>query len=258
MRMTGNTILVTGGASGIGLALAEQFKKLGNKVIVAGRSQDKLRTAAEKGFETFTVDMTDETSIATLASNVTKEFPLLNIVLHNAGIMKNENLIRSDHAGVAQETVATNLLGPILLTEALLPHLLRMPEATIMAVTSGLAFTPLAMTPTYCATKAGIHVYAQCLRYQLKDTHVKVLEIVPPYVQTHLMGERQAQDKMAMPLEEFVSEVMQILSSGNYTNEILVQRVMPLRNSAHDGVDARQGFFEKFNDTMFAVRKGEW
>lgn len=258
MKMKGNTILITGGGSGIGLALAEEFKRLGNEVIVAGRSQSKLEVARSKGLKTFTVDMTNERSIHDLADHVTKEYPALNVVIHNAGVMKNENFLKGGHEGIAQETVATNLLGPIFLTNALLPHFLKLPQATIMTVTSGLAYSPLAMTPTYCATKAAIHSYTQSLRYQLKETNVEVKELVPPYVQTHLMGERQAQDPMAMPLNEFISEVMQILSSKQDVNEILVQRVMPQRTSASGGPEAHENFVKTFNDRMFEARKGEW
>lgn len=251
MKMNGNTILITGGASGIGLGLAEEFKKLGNEVIVAGRSQNKLELASSKGLKTFTVDMTDKKSIENLAANVIKEFPRLNVVIHNAGIMKAENIAQGNHKGIAQETVETNLLGPIYLNDALLPHLLKQTDATIMTVSSGLAFAPLAMTPTYCATKAAIHSYSQSLRYQLKSTNVKVLELAPPYVQTQLMGEFQAQDPMAMPLKDFISEVIQILSSGKHANnEVLVERVMSQRNSANGGPDAHEAYFTKYNDMM--------
>lgn len=204
MRITNNTILVTGGGSGIGLALAEEFAKLGNKVIVAARSARRLEAAAQKGFERLSVDMSDPHSIEKLARSAAEKFPALNAVIHNAGVMKNENLQATNTAAIALETIATNLTGPILLTKALLPHLLKQTEATIMTVSSGLAFVPLAMTPTYCATKAAIHSYTQSLRYQLRDTRIGVIELVPPYVQTKLMGGRELNERIgAARAQEF-------------------------------------------------------
>jgi uncharacterized oxidoreductase len=257
MNMTGNTILITGGGSGIGLALAEEFSKLGNQVLVAGRSKDKLKAAEEKGLKTFTADMSDLDSIQDLARHAIKEFPSLNVVIHNAGVMKNENLLGGDNQKTEQETIATNLLGPMRLTDALLPHFTKQSAAVIMTVSSGLAFTPLAMTPTYSATKAAIHSYTQSLRYQLKDTAIQVIELVPPYVQTHLMGDRQANDPHAMPLREFISEVMQILKEQPQANEILVERVHPLRFSADGGRDKYEDFFNQMNDRLSAARKSE-
>lgn len=258
MKATGNTILITGGGSGIGLELAKEFKKLNNEVIVVSRSKDKLKTASELGLKTFEVDMTNEKSIFGLAERVIAEFPSLNVVIHNAGIMKNENLIKNNHHGIARETVETNLLGPMFLTEALLPHFLKQPSATIMTVTSGLAYAPLSMTPAYSATKAAIHSYTQSLRYQLKDTNVEVVELVPPYVQTHLMGARQANDPNAMPLNDFISEVMQIIKTQPHAKEILVERVKAQRFSGSSGEEAYEKFFTALNDRMLAARKAEF
>lgn len=258
MNISDNTILITGGGSGIGLALAEELKKAGNQVIVAGRSQAKLEDAAKKGLKTATVDMSEEKSIHDFAQKLIRDFPSLNIVIHNAGIMKNENLLKSDHHGIARETIETNLLGPILLTNELLPHFLKQKSATIMTVSSGLAFAPLNLTPTYSATKAAIHSYTQSLRYQLKDTKIEVVELVPPYVQTHLMGDRQAQDPNAMPLADFISEVMQIIKTKPLTKEILVERVKAQRFSANSGEESYEKFFTQLNDRMTAARKHEF
>ena len=257
MKMTGNTILITGGGSGIGLALAEEFLKLGNQVIVAGRTKEKLKVAQDKGLKTLTVDMRDAASIEMLAQVATKEFPSLNVVIHNAGIMKNESLKLGGTKNIQDETIETNLLGPMRLTDALMTHFLKQKSATIMTVTSGLAFLPLSMTPTYCATKAAVHSYTESLRYQLKDTSVEVLELAPPYVQTMLMGERQKNDPHAMPLPEFIAEVMQILKDQPDAKEILVKRVLPLRTSQYKGAEAYQAFFTQFNDQMKAARPGE-
>jgi len=257
MRMTGNTILITGGGSGIGLALAEEFAKLGNKVIVAARSARKLEVAAGKGFEQLPVNMSARESIESLARTVVTRFPALNVVIHNAGIMKNENLKTTNTSEIAIETVATNLTGPILLTTALLPHLLKQADATVMTVSSGLAFVPLAMTPAYSATKAAIHSYTQSLRYQLKGTPVGVIELVPPYVQTQLMGSRQARDPAAMPLDQFISEVMGILRTQPGAAEILVKRVHPLRFAASEGQEKYAVVFREMNDRVSAARANE-
>lgn len=257
MQLSGNSILITGGGSGIGLALALEFKKRGNEVLVAGRSAAKLSEAKAHGLGALTVDLTNEESIRRLAREAVTALPKLNVVIHNAGIMVNEKLTSRDNSRTAQETIATNLTAPILLTNALLPHFLEQPAATIMTVTSGLAYVPLAMTPTYSASKAAIHSYTQSLRYQLKDTKVRVQELVPPYVRTALMGERQAADPNAMPLDEFIREVFAILSATPDADEIAVGRVLPQRTAGADR-DAHAAFFRKQNDTLFQVRKAEW
>lgn len=258
MKITGNTILITGGGSGIGLALAEEFSKLGNKVIVAARSARKLELVAKKGLEQLPVNMSARDSIESLARTVVSRFPALNVVIHNAGIMKNENLRTANTANIAVETIATNLTGPILLTAALLPHLLQKPDATIMTVSSGLGFVPLAMTPTYSATKAAIHSYTESLRYQLQGTPIGVIELVPPYVQTELMGSRQLHDPAAMPLSQYLSEVMDILKAQPNASEILVKRVQPLRFAAVEGQEKYAAVFQEMNERVSAARANEF
>lgn len=258
MKTTGNTILITGGGSGIGLALAEEFSKLGNKVIVAARSARKLELAAGKGLQSLPVNMSARESIESLARTVVTRFPALNVVIHNAGIMKNENLRTTNTADIAVETIATNLTGPMLLTTALLPHLLKQADATIMTVTSGLGFVPLAMTPTYSATKAAIHSYTESLRYQLQGTSVRVVELVPPYVQTELMGSRQLHDPAALPLSQFIAEVMEILKSQPGVTEILVKRVQPLRFAASQGPDRYAAIYREMNDRVSVARAQEF
>lgn len=197
MKMSGNTILITGGGSGIGRGLAEAFHALGNQVIIAGRRQESLDevTTANPGMKSYQLDVTSPVGIAALAKKVTDEVAGLNVVIHNSGIMRPEDYTadRVDPQ-TAEATIATNLLGPIRLTAALLPHLKTQAASTIMTVSSGLAFTPLALTPSYCATKAAIHSWSISLRHQLRDTSVEVLELAPPYVQTELMGPHQAND----------------------------------------------------------------
>ena len=258
MKMTGNTILMTGGGSGIGRGLAEAFHKLGNQVVIAGRSQSKLDavTTANPGMKSLTVDMADAAGIEAFAAQVTAQFPQLNVLVNMAGIMKNENLQRPQEAlAEAEAMVATNLLGPIRLTAALLPGLQPQPNAVVMNVSSGLAFVPLAMTPTYSATKAAIHSYSQSLRYQLKGTGVQVLELIPPYVQTELMGERQANDPAAMPLKDYIDESMSILTNSPEAVEICVERVKPLRFAEASG--GYSEFFQKMNDALTAARASE-
>lgn len=148
MKISGNTILITGGGSGIGRALAEALHAKGNKVIVAGRREAVLDavTAANPGMEAMLLDIQDEADIAGFARQAVERFPSLNAVINNAGIMKLENAPVADNLAIAEETIATNLLGPIRLTTALLPHLLKQPHATVLTVSSGLAFVPLAAT----------------------------------------------------------------------------------------------------------------
>jgi uncharacterized oxidoreductase len=246
MNLTGNTILITGGGSGIGRALAEQFHQLGNQVIVAGRRQHALDAvaAANPGIRTVALDTADPASIAAAVRKLTADYPNLNVLLNNAGIMRPEDLKQGDPT-TAEAIVATNLLGPIRLTAALMPHLLAQPAAAILNVSSGLGFVPLALTPTYSATKAAIHSYTQSLRYQLQDTAIEVLEIIPPWVATELMG-RVPDDPRAMPLDAFIAETMQILATD--ADEICVQNVMMLRNAAAAGKDAE--IFKMLNDSM--------
>lgn len=256
MQMSGNTILITGGGSGIGRGLAEGFHARGNKVIVTGRRKAMLDevAAANPGIETMVLDIDDPASIRRVAAEALERFPGLNAVIHNAGIMRNERLLDGAVAD-AEAIVSTNLLGPIRLTAALLPHLAAQAQATVMTVTSGLAFVPLALTPTYCATKAAIHSWTQSLRYQMRNSGVLVIELAPPYVQTELMGARQATDPMAMPLGDFIREVFALLESQPEATEICVERVRGMRNAEAGGNHA--ALFQQLNDRFFAARAEE-
>ncbi|MGD0442647.1 MAG: SDR family oxidoreductase [Edaphobacter sp.] len=255
MKPTGNTILITGGGSGIGRGLAEAFHKLGNKVIIAGRRQQALdeTTSANPGMASAVLNIEDAASIRAFATKLIAGFPALNVVINNAGIMRPEDLLtQSADVPDSEAIITTNLLGPIRLTAALLPHLQRQPHATIMTVSSGLGFTPMALTPTYCATKAAIHSWSQSLRYQLRTTNIQVIELVPPYVQTELMGSQMAVDPRAMPLKDFLAEVIEIIKTQPNAAEIIVERVKPLRFAASNGQEKYDAFFKQFNDAMLA------
>lgn len=238
MKITGNTILITGGGSGIGRALAESLHARGNRIIITGRREAPLKAvaAANTGMAWATLDMEDAAAIRTFADRIVQEHPDLNVIVNNAGVMKPEDLTAEPFSlETAETTIATNLLGPIRLTMALLPHLRRRPASTVITVTSGLAFIPLAATPTYNATKAAIHSWTQSLRTQLADTAVEVLELAPPAVATDLMP-GHAENPASMPLADYTAEVIGLIERGETPRgEILVERVKPLRRAEIDG-----------------------
>lgn len=236
MEMTGNTILVTGGGTGIGRGLAESFHRLGNRVVIAGRRREPLQevAAANEGVEYLLLDQGDPTDIQRFTAELAQRYPDLDVLVNNAGIQRPEDLTLGDVAD-AEKTIAINLLGPIRLIAALLPSLLAKPGATIINVTSALGFMPSALTPTYCASKAAMHSYTESLRFQLLETAVEVIEVIPPKVQTALQGKDDGFDPEAMPLEDFVNETVDLLRDNPQSPQIVVERAKGFRYAERDG-----------------------
>lgn len=231
MNISGNTIFIPGATSGIGLALARRLRAKGNTVIVGGRRAELLQAIVEEdsGLHVVGIDTTDAESILSAAREVIAKFPDLNVVVTMAGIMRVEDWSTpSGFLATAEETIVTNVLGPIRLIGAFIEHLRAMPDATIMTVSSGLAFAPLRATPSYNASKAAIHMLSESLRLQLAGSTVKVLELEPPAVRTQLLP-GQDQSPFAMPLDDFIAEVMSLLESQPDAQEIQVENVKFLR-----------------------------
>jgi uncharacterized oxidoreductase len=219
MQMRQNTIFITGGTSGIGKGLAEAFHKAGNQVIVSGRREDRLREvcAENPGMRYFALDVRDPAAIRDVARRVVSEFPSLNFVINNAGVQRRLEFTPGtplDEEGL-QDEISTNVLGVIRVAAEFIPHLVQQPTATLVDVSSGLAFVPMARFPIYCATKAAVHSFTLSLRHQLKGTGVKVIELIPPYVATELGGPRKTVGPggpQPMPLSSFIAETMEALA----------------------------------------------
>jgi uncharacterized oxidoreductase len=225
--MRSNTIFITGGTSGLGKALAQAFHRLGNQVIISGRRRDRLQEicAAHPGMRSFVLDVRNSEAIRSVAGQVRAEFPALNWVFNNAGVQRGVEFVPGkplDEAGMIEE-IETNLLGVIRVAAEFLPHLSRQPNATLVNVSSGLAYVPLARFPIYCATKAAVHSFTLSLRHQWRASGVKIIELVPPYVATELGGPTKTiagGGPHAMPLNLFIEETLKGLE--NPGDEIVV------------------------------------
>jgi uncharacterized oxidoreductase len=231
MNISGNTVFIPGATSGIGLALALALQAKGNEVIVGGRRADMLEQIAadHPGIDTVRIDTTDAASIEAAATEVLASHPNINVLVAMAGIMRVEDWQKPESfLASAESVVTTNVLGPIRLIAAFIEHLRAQPDATIVTVSSGLAFTPLAATPSYSASKAAIHMLSESIRLQYADTTVQVTELVPPSVRTSLLPGQESSE-VAMPLDEFIAEVMVLLESQPDAKEIQVERVKFLR-----------------------------
>jgi uncharacterized oxidoreductase len=243
MKLTGNTILITGGGSGIGRGLAEAMHQRKNQVIISGRRKDRLIEVAKAnpGMAWIELNIEDPVNISAVAAKMIAEYPDLNVLINNAGIMNIDDASVAIDEKLLVSTLATNLMGPIRMTGTLIEHLKRQPQAAVINTTSVLGFVPLAVTAVYSSTKAAMHSYTMSLRYKLKDTSVSVLEIAPPWVQTDLLGSNS--EPRAMPLSEFIEETMKVLGTG--AEEVLVERAKPLRNATGPNEAA---FVTQFND----------
>jgi len=231
MNISGNTIFIPGSTSGIGLALAHELQARGNSVIIGGRRAELLRkiAAGQPGLDTVHIDTADPASIESAAGQVLARHPDLNVLVTMAGIMRVEDWHEPrSFLASAESVIATNVLGPIRLIAAFIEPLRAQPDATIITVSSGVAFAPLKVTPSYNASKAAIHMLSESLRLQLADTTVKIVELVPPSVRTELLP-GQENSEAAMPLDEFVTETIALLQAQPDAREIQVERVKFLR-----------------------------
>jgi uncharacterized oxidoreductase len=245
MKLDGNTVFITGGGSGIGRGLAEAFHKLGNQVIISGRRKGHLADTvqANPGMHAIELNIEDPASIASAAREVVAKYPMLNVLINNAGIMHVDDVSGAIDDAVAVSTVTTNLLGPIRMTSALVEHLKKQKASAIINVSSVLGFVPLAVAAVYSSTKAALHSYSQSLRYKLAGSPVRVLELAPPWVRTDLLN--SSNEPRAMPLAEFIDETIKVLGSG--VDEVLVERAKMLRNQAGP---AEAAFIKEFNDVF--------
>jgi uncharacterized oxidoreductase len=247
MKLTGNTIFITGGGSGIGRALAEAFHQRGNKVIISGRRKANLAETIEAnpGMDSIELDIADQASIRRVSAELISKYPELNVLINNAGIMQVDDVAGHVDDELISSTIATNLVGPIRLTAALIEHLKKQESAAVLNASSVLGFIPMAMAAVYSSTKAALHSYSQSLRFKLRNTSVRVLELIPPWVRTELLN--SSEESRAMPLDEFLQETMEALATD--ADEIMVARAKFLRDQAGPNESA---FVNTFNERFEA------
>lgn len=227
MKITNRTVLIVGGTTGIGRGLAQRFQDAGSTVIVGGRSAEP-----QGGLDAVRIDVTDADSVRRARDEVLAAHPDLDVVVTMSGVMLTEDLRDPAHITAAEATVATNLLGTIRVVDAFTPHLIARGDATIITVTSGIAFLPFPLMPTYAASKAGVHAYTEALRAQLAGTGVEVAELVPPAVAT--AGQEKV-NPAALPLDGYLDEVMELLAAEPTPREVLVKGVLMHRWAERDG-----------------------
>ena len=218
MKLTGRTILITGGTSGIGLELAKQLIARRNTVLITGRDAGRLAaTKSKMPVHTYVCDAGNPSDIQKLQSTIAAEFPNLDTLINNAGVMRNLDLNQPHEVTDVSREVAVNLCGPVQMVQAFLPGLKARPDALIVNVSSGLAFVPFPLSPIYSAAKAGVHAYTRCLRAQLKRTNVRVVELAPPGTETPLFrGEFQKEMKgqKGMDVQSLVTKAISGIESG--------------------------------------------
>ena len=232
MKLGGNTVLITGGATGIGLAIAEAFVQGGSEVIICGRTEETLRDAKRKlpSLHTRKCDVADEADRRALCEWALATFPGLNVLVNNAGIQrmidfrKGTKDLLAHRAEDGEDEIEVNLRALVYMTALFTPHLMKQKEAAIVNVSSGLAFHPMAPLPVYCATKAAVHAFSLVLRQQLEGTPVKVFELIPPMVDTNLdKGARKARGQTYFGMSTAAFIVPAMKSFGNDEYEIRVQ-----------------------------------
>ena len=235
MKLDGNTILVTGGGSGIGQALAWQFADRGNIVIVAGRTEASLAGTVDgrADMHRLVLDVADDASVAQAVERLGRDFPQLNMLIHAAGIMERQELGSGGDIETAANIVNINLLGTMRIVEGLLPLLDGKPDAAICTMSSGLGFVPLPSTPAYSASKAGVHSYTLSLRYRLQG-RIEVIEIAPPAVRTGLTPGQESFESY-LPLEDYIDQTMANFERVPTPSENLVRNVLPFRHAERDG-----------------------
>lgn len=233
MKTTNRTVLIVGGTSGIGRGLAQRFVDAGNVVVIGGRSpQSQSQSQSQEELETIQIDVTDADSIPRAREEVLQAHPDLDVAVTMSGVMLVEDLRDPAHFAATETTIATNLLGTIRVIDAFTPHLLRRGSGTIVTVTSGIAFLPFPLMPSYGASKAGVHAHTESLRAQLAGTGVEVVELVPPAVAT--AGQEKV-NPAALPLVAYLDEVLELLAEQPTPHEILVKGVQMHRWAERDG-----------------------
>lgn len=228
MKTSNNTILLTGASSGIGQQLAWRWSKAGNTVIATARSREGLEETA-KGHERIhprVLDVTNPKAIDDFAKSIIAEFPALNVLINNAGIMRLEETGAARDLADDEDMITTNILGPLRMTNALIDHLRQIPDAAIVNVTSGLAYVPTARGAVYSATKAAVHSWTETLRFALRDA-VEVIELAPPGVQTDLTPGQSTREGY-MPLDDYINEVMDLFAQTPTPPVVAVKNVRPL------------------------------
>ncbi|RUT25711.1 short-chain dehydrogenase [Asaia sp. W19] len=245
MKLTGNTIFITGGTSGIGRGLAEALHKLGNQIIISGRRRALLDEviSLNPGMAAIELDINSPASIAQAAETLIRDYPATNVLLNNAGIMPFDDASTTIDDASAVAVITTNLLGSIRMTSALIEHLKTKEEATVLYTTSVLAFVPISTNAVYSATKAALHSFALSQRFQLRHTNVRVQEIAPPWVDTDLI--HKGGDPRAMPLDTFIEQTISALGSDD--PEVFVEAIRPLRDNP--GVN-EHGLVNAFNQSI--------